>query len=116
MTKCRTCGRVHTAKRGCTAKRSWKYKTGKVKGGFGETDFSKKTITIDKKKHKRGAKVGHLTKNKDGSENMMTSIMHEEMHKRHPKKSEKAVEKLARAMKSRMSPKQKKRMYAKFKG
>lgn len=109
MKKCRTCGRVHTG-----VKHRWAYKTGKVKGGFAETDFGKKTITLDKSKHRRGAKTGHRTPNPDGSESMSTSILHELGHKNHPKMTEKGVENLAKAMNSRMSPKQKKRLYSKF--
>lgn len=92
----------------------YKFKTGKVRGGYGETDLKNKVIKIDKSKHKRkGTK--RITPNKDGSENMLTTIVHEMTHKRHPKMGEEKVEKLARAMKSRMGTKQKQRLYSKFK-
>ena len=84
----------------------------KLRGAYGETDFDKKTIRINKAKHKKKG-VKRITPNKDGSENMAMTILHEAMHAKHPKKGEKAVENLARAMKSRMSPKQKKRLYSK---
>lgn len=109
MEKCRSCGKTH---RGTCKRSTWKYKVGKVKGGYGETDFNKKVIKIDKSKHRKNYK--RLTPNPDGSENMLTTITHEMVHKRFPKKSEKATEKLARAMKSKMSPKTKQKMYAKF--
>jgi hypothetical protein len=88
----------------------WTYKTGKVKGGFGETDFNKKTITIDKAKHKRGSK----TPNPDGSENKLVTMAHELMHKAHPDWSEKKVESKARKMRETLSKKAKQRIYAKF--
>ena len=110
--KCRTCGRSH----GDSVKHraGWTYTSGKVKGAFGETDLNKKVIKIDHAKHKRGAKVKHRTPNPDGSENKLTTILHELGHANHPRKSEKGVEKLAIAMKSRLSKKQKQRHYAKF--
>ena len=93
---------------------TWKYKTTNKRGAFGETDFEKKTITINKKRHK-SKNVRKLTPNKDGSENLLTTIAHEFAHKNHPKiNSEKKIEKLARAMVSKMSPKRKAKLYRKF--
>lgn len=106
MTKCR-CGKAHR-----TANFHFKVDN-KLRGAFGETDFSKKVVRINKKKHRKGADVKHLTPNKDGSENLLTTIVHEQTHINHPQMGERKVEKLARAMKRKMSPKQKARMYAK---
>lgn len=88
-------------------------KDNKLRGAYGETDFEKKTIRINKAKHKKAAK--RITPNRDGSENMLTTILHEGMHVKHPNASERSVEKLARAMKTRLSTKQKNRIYAKVK-
>lgn len=93
--------------------KSWRFKVGRVKGGFGETNFDKKTITIDKAKHKKRG-IKHLTPNKDGSENMAITIQHELNHKRFPKKSEKEVERMARKTVGGMSRKRKAKLYSKF--
>lgn len=92
----------------------WQFKKGKLRGAFGETDYENKVIKIDKSKHRKGAKVKHLTKNKDGSENMLTTMAHELMHKAHPKMTEKQVEKLARKRVATMGKKAKAKIYAKF--
>lgn len=88
--------------------KGWKMKRGKVRGAFGETDYDRKVIKINKKAHKTGT----MTRNPDGSESLLTTILHEVNHVRHPKKGERGVEKLARAMKSRMGPRQKAKYYA----
>lgn len=90
--------------------KGWKYKTGKLRGAFGQTDFKKKTITIDKKKHAKGL----MAKNPDGTESMAVTIKHELLHKQHPDWSEKKVESAARAWKKKASPKEKQRAYNKF--
>src|SRR4051812_44654562 len=83
----------------------------KLRGAYGETDFDKRTITINKKKH--GDKsLKRITPNADGTENMLTTIVHEAMHVKHPQKGERAIEKLARAMVSRMPPRDKARYYS----
>lgn len=86
----------------------------RLRGAFGETDLSKRTIRINKKKHSRTAQVKHLTPNKDGSENILTTLVHEGIHAKNPKKKEGPVEKLARAMVSKMSTKTKARYYSKL--
>lgn len=91
----------------------WKYKVGKVRGGFGEIDTVKKVIKIDKAKHRSKAQK-RITPNQDGSENILRTITHEMAHKRFPNKNEKAIEKLGRAMASRMTKKQKAKLYSKF--
>lgn len=88
--------------------KGWKMKRAKVRGAFGETDYDKKVVKINKKRHEKGS----MARNPDGTENLLTTILHEINHVRYPKKSEKGVEKLAVAMKSRMSDKQKAKYYA----
>ncbi len=96
-------------------KKRWQFKTdNKLRGAFGETDYDKKIVRINKRRHAKNQPVRHLTKNKDGSENMLVTALHEINHVKHPKMGERGVEKLARAMKSRMSKKQKNRIYSKF--
>jgi uncharacterized protein YneF (UPF0154 family) len=94
---------------------NWTYKTNnKLRGAYGQTDFDKKEIVINKKAHRKNNGRKKLVPNPDGSENKLITILHEMGHKNHPKMSEKGVEKLARAMKPKLSTKQKQRLYAKF--
>lgn len=92
----------------------WKYQKGKVRGGYGQTDFKKKTITVDPKKH-RSTKYARKVRDKDGSENMLVTMAHELLHKAHPDWTEKKVEATARAFHKSASRKQKNRIYSKFK-
>lgn len=85
----------------------------RMNGVFGETDEKTKTIRINKKLHavKNG---GHLIKNPDGTEKMIGTIEHEELHARHPKMHEKTVRKLAKQRVKKLSKRTKGRMYARF--
>lgn len=85
-------------------------KDSSLRGAYGETDFEKRVVRINKKKHK-STKEKRITPNKDGSENMATTIQHELLHVKYPRKNEKAIEKLARAMVGKKSPKQKAKLY-----
>ncbi len=89
----------------------WKRVVGKVRGGFGETDFDKKIIKIDKKKHKSG-KWGGIPKQ---DSTLINTIVHEELHVKHPKKTEVQIRKLARSKVSKMGDKIKRKLYNKFK-
>lgn len=93
--------------------KDWTFTTGKVRGGYGETDFANKVVKIDKAKHKR-TNIKRLTPNQDGSENKLTTMAHELMHKAHPDWTEKQVESKARKMRKTLSRKQKQRIYSKF--
>lgn len=96
-------------------KKGWKYVVNnKLRGAYGQIDYAKKKIEINKKKHRKGSDAKRITPNKDGSEKMLMTMQHELVHKSHPKKGEKGVEKLARAMVSKMSPKKKAKIYSKF--
>lgn len=87
----------------------WKIKKDNtLRGAYGETDFDKKLIRINKKRHKKG----ETNKNADGSENLLDTIVHEKLHATHPNMHEKTVRKLARAMSSKMGKKQKAAHYA----
>ena len=88
----------------------WKHIVGKVKGGFGETNFQTKTIKIDKKKHK--SKKYKIAKKDDSLINTET---HELLHVQHPKKTEVEIRKLARLKVKKMSRKIKSKIYNKFK-
>ena len=74
----------------------------KLKGSFGVTDLKKHTITVNKKLHKK-------LKEKLGD-----TIVHETMHAKHPHMLEKTIRRRTPKVLKRMSKKQKKRMYSKF--
>lgn len=91
----------------------WKYTTGKVRGAYGITDLQNRTVKVDKARHKRkGTK--RITPNKDGTENLYTTIAHELLHRAHPDWSEKKVEAFARKKNKTASSKEKQRAYSKF--
>lgn len=93
----------------------WRFKTNnKMRGAFAETDFSKKTVRLNKKIHKKGGSHDSEKKNPDGSASMLNSIEHELQHIRDPKATEKQVRKRTRKSIKRLSPKQKKKRYALF--
>ena len=90
----------------------WKHVVGNVKGGFGETDFNKKIIKIDKKKHKMKKYANDYSK----SENtLINTITHEESHVKYPKKTEVQIRKLAKNKVKKMGPKLKTKLYNKYK-
>ena len=72
---------------------------------FGDTNYDKKIIRVNKKKSKKTA-PGEVIK----------TIIHEEEHRLHPKMHEKTVYKKAREMIKRMNHNQKQRHYARYKG
>ncbi len=103
-------GRIHhAASRPAKHRRSKKRQDGvkykvnnKMRGSYGTTDVDTKTITINKKMHK-----------KDG-ESLLDTIAHEHMHLKHPRMHEKTVRKLTPKKIKHMSKKSKSRLYAKF--
>jgi hypothetical protein len=74
----------------------------KLKGAYGETDFVKKKITINKKLHK---------KNK---EPIISTIIHEEEHRKHPKMHEKTVRKREKKLVKKLSKKVKSKLRNKY--
>lgn len=89
-----------------------------MKGAFGETDYEKKTIKINKKlsrqaaKTKKGAWKKYGMSKKDTS--VINSIVHEKLHKNHPKMLEGTVRKKAHKLVSKMGRKAKAKLYSKF--
>ena len=71
--------------------------------GFGETDFKKKTIRINKSKKK----------NKNPGESLDT-IVHEEQHRIHPGMKEKNIKKRTKKVIKKMSKPVKVKMYSKY--
>lgn len=87
----------------------------KLDGGksYGETDFTKKVIKINKKAHKaKGLK--RINPNKNGTEKLISTIVHEEKHAKSPYMKEKNVRKFEKKAVARMSAKQKARKYSQY--
>lgn len=72
--------------------------------GFGETDFNKRLIRVNKKRCKDEGSCGEV----------IDTIVHEELHAKHPSMSEKGVVKKAAKLTAKMSTKRKRRLYSKY--
>lgn len=87
----------------------------KLRGAFGETNFSTKTVRINKARHVKARSdkrlLGGVAK-KDNT--IINTIVHELTHKNHPKMHEKNVRKVARTKVNKMSRKVKGLLYSKF--
>ena len=70
----------------------WKFVNKKVRGAFGDTDYNKKLVRIDKAKHKK--KTKYNIPEKDNT--LLNSIVHEDMHTKKPKMTEVQVRKQTR--------------------
>lgn len=70
---------------------------------YGEIDYGRKIIKINKKKAK-----------KTGTGEVIDTIVHEETHLRHPNMKEKNVKKKTARVIKRMGPKVKRRYYARY--
>ena len=84
----------------------------KLRGALGETYFDKKTIVINKKRHKNPVVMKKFAK---VDRTLINTIVHEELHAKHPKMYEKTVRKLARVKVNKMSIAKKKKLYSKYK-
>ena len=82
----------------------------KVRGAYGETDFGKKTIKINRARHRKPAQ--RITPNKDGTEKILATIQHEIEHVKDPKEnSERKIENRAQRAVAKMSKGQKQSLY-----
>ena len=93
--------------------KTWKIINKKLRGAYGETDYKKMTIAIDKKRH-TSKNVERITPNNDGTENMAITLRHEILHAQHPKWGEVRVEKAARMWYDKATKKQKNKIYSKM--
>lgn len=94
----------------------WKYVVKKIPGTYGETDWDKKIISVNKQYHKsKGNHRAGVRKNKDGSANITDTILHEIEHKNHPKMYEKNIKKLTRKRYKKLGRKSKQKLLAKLK-
>lgn len=100
-------------------KKGWKYKVKNKGNCFGECDFGKKTITVNKKISKKAAKMKKGVYSKYGYPKKQTSVIntlvHETMHKNHPRMHEKTVVKKSARMVKKLSKKKKAKLYSKLK-
>lgn len=78
----------------------------KLRGAYGESDLSKGTIRINKKKHFQKGYT-RLNPAKDGHEKLYATVKHEMLHHEHPEKSETTIRKMEKSSIARMSTKQK---------
>ena len=85
----------------------------KLKGSYGESNVETKVVKINKKAHKKKS-LERINKNPNGTESLVDTMVHEEMHVRHPKMHEKTVRQKARAVVKRMGQKQKARLRNKY--
>ena len=95
----------------------WKYVVKNIPKTYGETDFGRKVVAVNKQYHKsKSNQPPQVRKNKDGSANLLDTIVHEAVvHKNHPNLHEKTVRKLTPKLIKRMSKKRKQKLYNKFK-
>lgn len=98
-------------------KGEWKYVSDpKMKGAFGETDFGKKRIRVNKKLSKRAAKMKKGVHKKYGMSKKETSVIntlvHERMHAQHPRMHERTVRRNTRRKVARMGRRAKQRLYS----
>ncbi len=96
-------------------KKNWVVKRdNKLRGAFGETDFDKKVIRINVKRHKSKS-VAKIQKKSNGDEHLGKTIYHEELHRKNPKWTEKKVRKQEKIGWDKLTPKQKAKYYSKIK-
>lgn len=85
----------------------------KLKDAYGETDVDTKVVKINKKAHKR-MDLKRVNPNPNGTESLIDTIVHEEMHVHHPRMHEKTVRKKAKKVVARLSQKQKSKIRSKY--
>lgn len=82
-----------------------KYKVNNKLRAFGETDFEKRKITVNKKKNKKQGSKGEL----------INTIVHEDLHLKKPKAKEKTIRTIADVKVKKLSKKEKEKLYKRFK-
>lgn len=92
--------------------KKWKYKTDNKMRAFGEADFDKKIIRINKKVSKKAAKSKKKIYSFPKKEStVINSLVHETMHKDHPKMHEKTVRRKSAILVKRLSKKARAKYY-----
>ena len=93
--------------------KKWTYKKdNKLRGAYGETDYKKKLVRINIKRHKKrkAGKIKDGISKKDAT--IINTLVHERLHVNHPKMHEDRIRKLTKFKLKRMSPKEKMKLYA----
>ena len=83
----------------------------KLKDAYGESEGN--VIRINKKAHKR-MDLKRVNRNPQGTESLVDTMVHEEMHVKHPKMHEKTVRKKAKMVVKRLTQKQKAKLRSKY--
>jgi len=97
----------------------WTYKDDKkLKGAFGQTDFKKKVISVNKKVHKQAKKLNKSQSRKKygmakSETTLLNTLVHETRHKNHPKELEKTVRKKSKEVVKKLGKKAKSKLYSK---
>lgn len=79
---------------------------------YGETDFEKKKIRVNKKKSKKNPMYKRpVNKHASRYPDLLGTIVHEETHRKHPKMRERTVRKIERRMVKKLTKKQKRKYY-----
>lgn len=95
--------------------KKWKRKVDNRMHSYGEVDYNKKLIRVNKKKARKNPLLKRpINKHAHRYPDVLDTIVHEEMHVSHPKRTEKQVRRMTKNKIKRMSPKQKKKHYNKF--
>lgn len=82
---------------------------------YGETDFDKHLIRVNKKKSRKNPKYTRpVNKHANRYPDVLGTIAHEEKHRKSPKMKEKNVAKYERRIVKKLSKQQKKRYYSLF--
>lgn len=84
----------------------------KCGGAFGETNYEKKVIRINKKIHQKAKKKSLWGFPKKDS-TIIDTLVHETLHKNHPKMHEKTVRRKAKVLVKKMGKKAKSKLYSK---
>lgn len=74
---------------------------------YGETDFDRGVIRINKKKARKSAKRGVRGE-------LLDTIVHEELHAKYPNKGERKIIEMTKKSIKNMSPTQKAKFYKRF--
>lgn len=85
----------------------------KLKDAYGESDTHNKVIRINKKAHKR-MDLKRVNANPDGTESLIDTVVHEEMHVKHPKMHERTVRKKAKMVVKKLSKERRKKLLSKY--
>lgn len=85
----------------------------KLRGAYAESDLDTGLVRVNKKRHSQKG-YDRINPNKDGTENLASTVQHELLHFKHPKAHERTIRKKEKASMKRMSSRRKKELLAKL--